>query len=99
MGRDALEKKRSLETEKILRVLKADDLVILCDERGKSWNSIEFAKRIENILGGGKKRLVIVVGGAFGVEDELKKRADLNLSLSGFTMTHQLALAMICEQV
>ena len=99
LGRDAQDKKKSEESESILIELKPDDYVILCDEKGSSFGSMDFAKKIEKILNGGKKRLVIIIGGPFGVGQEVKKRADLQLSLSTFTINHQLALAVICEQI
>lgn len=90
--------KISIESEKMLRFLKEDDFLILCDERGKLLDSMKFSRQIESIFMGGKKRLVIIVGGAYGVNNEVQKRADLRLSLAPFTMNHHLALAVVLEQ-
>lgn len=96
--RDASDKKIKEESKLLLNYVKSDDFVILCDERGVSLSSEEYAKKLEKILGGGKKRIVVIVGGAFGVNDEVKQRADLKLCLSEFTMTHHLAMAVAYEQ-
>jgi len=96
--RDAQDKKIKSESEIILNYLKPDDFVLLCDEKGQRLDTKAFSKRLERILGGGKKRIIVVIGGAYGVNDEVKKRADLQLCLSEFTITHHLALAVACEQ-
>jgi 23S rRNA (pseudouridine1915-N3)-methyltransferase len=97
-GRDALDRKKNLESETLLSFFKPDDFVVVCDERGKAFDTAAFAKKLENILNGGKKRLMVVVGGAYGVNEGVKDRADLMISLSSFTTTHHMALAIICEQ-
>jgi 23S rRNA (pseudouridine1915-N3)-methyltransferase len=99
LGRDAREKKTQIETESFLKFIKADDYVILCDEKGQAMDSIRFAKRVENIMGSGKKRLLVMIGGAYGFGPEVKKRADLQLCLSGLTLSHHLALAVAFEQM
>jgi 23S rRNA (pseudouridine1915-N3)-methyltransferase len=99
LGRDAREKKTQIEAEAFLKFAKPDDFVILCDEKGQTLNSLKFAKRLENIMGSGKKRLLVLVGGAYGFGEEVKKRADLQLCLSPFTMSHHLALAVAYEQM
>lgn len=82
----------------ISRVLKSDDYVIACDEKGRVLGSKEFARRLESILGGGKKRIVFIIGGAYGLEVDVLNRCDLKLSLSSFTLNHHMALAVIAEQ-
>jgi 23S rRNA (pseudouridine1915-N3)-methyltransferase len=98
-ARDDKDKKLKTESEKLLSYFKPDDFVLLCDERGTQFQSTLFARRLEKTLSGGKKRLLVVIGGAYGVSEDVRKRADLLLSLSEFTMTHHLALAVALEQV
>jgi len=98
LDRGAQDKKKKAESALILKSLKADDFVIACDEKGREFNSKEFSKRLEGILNAGKKRIVIIIGGAYGLEVDVLNRADLKLSLSAFTLNHHVALAMICEQ-
>jgi len=95
---EKLEKKTE-ESAAIHSKLLDNDYVIVCDERGIEVDSIKFANILNRVLGGGKKRLMVVVGGAFGLSDDVLSRADLKLSLSKMTMNHHIALAMACEQV
>lgn len=91
--------KKNEESQLILKNLSSDDYVILFDERGSVLNSIQFAKKIENILGSSKKRAIFIIGGAFGVSEEVQKRADLKVSLSPMVMNHLMAQAMSLEQI
>lgn len=98
-SRDEAEQKKREESELILNSLSSDDYVILFDERGRSFNSIEFSKKIENILSSSKKRAVFIIGGAYGVTDDVRTRAQLVVSLSPFVMNHLLAQTVALEQI
>ncbi|HRO66365.1 MAG TPA: 23S rRNA (pseudouridine(1915)-N(3))-methyltransferase RlmH, partial [Pseudobdellovibrionaceae bacterium] len=95
----AVAAKKTAESDLILEYLKSDDYVILFDEKGESLDSRGFARRLEQALGSSKKRLVFLIGGAFGVEEPVRKRADRILSLSPLTMNHVLAKTMAWEQI
>lgn len=99
LGREARDKKIQIETESFLKFIKPDDYVVLCDEKGQNLSSLLFAKRLEAIMGSGKKRVLLLIGGAYGFGAAVKERADLKLSLSGLTMSHHIALAVIYEQI
>ena len=98
-GRESSSVKIESEAKLILRQLADSDFVILCDEQGLSFSSLKFAKKIESLLNTGKKRLVFVIGGAYGVGDKVKNRAEMKLKLSDFTLNHYLAFATLQEQV
>jgi 23S rRNA (pseudouridine1915-N3)-methyltransferase len=98
-SRDDADHKRKIESEQILEFLKPDDQVILFDERGDLFLSREFAKKIEQDLGRSKKRMVFIIGGAYGVSDEVRARADRVWSLSKLTMNHLLAKTVALEQI
>lgn len=98
-SRDSADYKRDEESELILKNLSSDDFVVLFDERGLSLDSLQFSKKIENILGSSKKRAIFVIGGAFGVNDQIRKRADLKVSLSPMVMNHLMAQAVSLEQI
>ncbi|MBX3039884.1 MAG: 23S rRNA (pseudouridine(1915)-N(3))-methyltransferase RlmH [Bdellovibrionaceae bacterium] len=98
-ARDASAAKKTAESELILEHLKPDDYVILFDEKGEALDSRGFAKRFEQALGSSKKRIVFLIGGAFGVEDSVRRRADRVLSLSSLTMNHVLAKTVAWEQI
>lgn len=94
-GRDeAVEK----EGEALIKRLSPDDFVIALDERGKNPGSVEFAKELTRLAGTGR-RLVFIVGGPFGISGALKARADMLLSLSKMTLTHEMARLVLMEQV
>ena len=80
----------NMESDLILSYLSQNDYVILLDEHGKGYNSKSFAKKIENFLLHAQKRLIFVIGGAFGFNDKLKARANEMLSLSNMTFSHQM---------
>lgn len=98
-ARDDADYKRSEEAALILKSLSKDDFVVLLDERGSSLDSLQFAKKIETVLGSSKKRAVFIIGGAFGVTEEVRLRADLKVSLSPMVMNHLMAQAMLLEQI
>ena len=98
-SRDESAVKKKEESELILNSLGSDDYVVLFDERGKSFNSIEFSKKIETVLSSSKKRAVFVIGGAYGVADEVRSRAQLVVTLSPMVMNHILAQTVALEQI
>ena len=91
--------KKNEESKLILEKLSSDDYVIIFDERGKSLDSIQFAKKIEAVLGSSKKRGVFIIGGAFGVSEDVRKRADIQISLSPMVLNHLMAQAVCLEQI
>lgn len=98
-SRDDADFKRKSDTEILMGALKPDDFVMLLDERGKTFDSRAFAKTLEQTLARGKKRLVVVIGGAYGFTDEIRERADLKVSLGPMTMNHLLARVVALEQI
>ena len=91
--------KRQEESDTLLKQLKSDDYVVLFDETGDAPNSRAFSKQLSSWLNGGKKRIVFVIGGAFGASDELKSRAQKKISLSPMTLNHHLARLVALEQI
>ncbi len=90
---------RMAEGETILKQLNEQDYVVLLDERGTQYRSIEFAQWLQKRMNSGVKRLVIVVGGAFGFSDEVYARAHTKISLSAMTFSHQIIRAIFAEQI
>jgi len=91
--------KREAEAALILKALKPDDWVVLLDERGQSLTSEKWALNLERLQMSGKKRIVWILGGAYGVTDEVKKRANLQFCLSPFVMNHLVARTVLLEQI
>jgi 23S rRNA (pseudouridine1915-N3)-methyltransferase len=87
------------EGETILNFLQKDDYLVLLDERGKLIKSEELAKFIEQRANESVKKLVFLIGGAFGVSDDVMKRANYKWSLSPLVFPHQLVRLILAEQV
>jgi len=99
ISRNSAVEKIKADSESILANIKDDDFVILMDEKGKSFDSIQLSKKIENILLSGKKRCVWIVGGAFGVDETIKNRAQIVVSMSTFVFNHLVAQVVLLEQI
>ena len=87
------------ESVKLLGAIEKDDFVVLLDERGRELSSPQLAEFINARQQDGIKRLAFVIGGFAGVSDELRQRANLQLSLSRMTLTHELARVVLTEQI
>ena len=87
------------EGDSILKTLKPTDEVILLDERGKEFRSMEFAGMIGDRLNRGGRDMVFIVGGAYGFNDAVYRRADSMLSLSKMTFSHQMVRTIFAEQL
>lgn len=87
------------EGETILNFLQKEDYLVLLDERGKQIKSEELAKFIEIRANESVKKIVFLIGGAFGVSDEVMKRANYKWSLSPLVFPHQLVRLILAEQV
>lgn len=94
----AEEKAREEETQRILAKIKPSDFVILLDERGKNISSPELAKMLSNGFVN-SQNFVIVIGGAFGVSEELRQRANFVWSLSKLVFPHQIVRLILVEQI
>lgn len=89
---------REEESERILSRLSAYDYIVLLDERGKMLTSPALSEVISDQLNHSRK-VLIIIGGAFGVIDELRRRADLVWSLSPLVFPHQLVRLILTEQL
>jgi 23S rRNA (pseudouridine1915-N3)-methyltransferase len=87
------------EGETILNFLQKDDYLVLLDERGKQMKSEELAKFMETRANESVKKIVFLIGGAFGVSDEVMMRANYKWSLSQLVFPHQLVRLILAEQV
>lgn len=87
------------EAKQIRQVLQPGDFLVLLDERGKQLSSVELAGFVEQKAGAGVKRLVFLVGGAFGVDDTIAQQAVFTWSLSKLVFPHMLVRLILAEQV
>ena len=89
---------REEESERILKALNPSQPVFILDERGKLLDSPTLSKKLEETLHH-SSRLTVVIGGAYGVNDNLRKRANFVWSLSPLVFPHQLVRLILAEQI
>ena len=100
LGRDDRVNKVIDEAKKISKYLNPTDTVVLFDEEGKEYASSEsFSKEIKQLSESGVNKVVFVIGGAFGVSEEIKNRANKKIKLSNLVMNHQMAASVCLEQI
>ena len=87
------------EGELILKHLHSSDHLVLLDDKGKDFTSVRFSEKLQQWMLSGKKRLVFVVGGAYGFSDEVYERKNEKLSLSKMTFSHQMVRLFFVEQL
>ena len=87
------------EGDMINKYILKGDYIILLDENGKSYSSIEFSKKIENFMINSFKRIVFIIGGAYGFSDKVYSIADEKVSLSKMTFNHQMIRVFFYEQL
>jgi len=94
-----IERTKQQEEEMILKKLQPHHYLILLDERGKSFNSIQWSQQFQQCMNQGVKTMVILIGGAFGVTENVKKKANQCWSLSCLVFPHQMVRLIVAEQV
>jgi 23S rRNA (pseudouridine1915-N3)-methyltransferase len=90
--------KRS-EGEAILKVVAPGDCVVLLDENGAEYNSVEFAAWLQMQMNASRKRLCFISGGPYGFSHEVRALASETIALSRMTFSHQIVRAIFCEQL
>ncbi|MEQ1744338.1 MAG: 23S rRNA (pseudouridine(1915)-N(3))-methyltransferase RlmH [Saprospiraceae bacterium] len=90
---------KSEEGKMVLARLSQDDYLVLLDERGQQHSSAELARWTEQRLSAHGRRLVFLIGGAFGFSAEVYARANAQISLSRLTFSHQMARLFFLEQL
>jgi 23S rRNA (pseudouridine1915-N3)-methyltransferase len=95
----SVQEQKIKEGKKILQTLGVEDYVILLDEKGKKFRTVEFSAWIEKIFMLPKRRIIFVIGGPWGFSDEIYNRADFKMSLSEMTFPHQLVRLLFLEQL
>lgn len=87
------------EGELILDLLHKDDFLILLDEKGKLLSSEGVSELLQKTANNSTKKIVFLIGGAFGVDELIKKRSDFKWSLSHLVFPHQLVRLILSEQI
>ena len=87
------------EAKIVLSKLNSDDYLVLLDENGRQFSSVELSRWLEQRLAASDRRLIFLIGGAFGFTPEVYARADMQISLSRLTFSHQMVRVFLLEQL
>jgi len=88
-----------IEAKNTIEKLSNNDYLILLDNNGREYNSIQFANNIENKLNSISKDIVFLIGGAYGFDDSIYQIAKEKISLSQMTFSHQIIRLIFIEQL
>lgn len=87
------------EGELILKNLNKSDLLILLDENGKTFTSVSFSKYMQTHMLAGRKKVIFVIGGAYGFSKDVYHRSNGKVALSAMTFSHQMVRMIFVEQL
>lgn len=90
---------KTKEAELLHKQINPTDVVVLLDEKGKKYTSVTFANYINKQMIGSVQNLVFVIGGPYGFDESIYKRANSSLSLSDMTFSHQMVRLFFVEQL
>ncbi len=93
------DQQKTAEGRLMLDQLSAADLLVLLDERGEEFTSRGFSSWLERAMASGRKRVVFAIGGPYGFSPEVYSRADMKISLSRMTFSHEMVRLFFVEQV
>lgn len=87
------------EGELVLKKLNPADILVLLDEKGKRYSSVEFSKYLQKKMNSGIKQLAFVIGGPYGFSEKMYQEAQGKISLSDMTFSHQMVRLFFVEQL
>lgn len=90
---------KAKEAELILKQISNPDMVVLLDEKGKKYTSVLFANYLNKQMIGSVQHMVFVIGGPYGFDESVYKRANGSISLSDMTFSHQMVRLFFVEQL
>lgn len=93
------DQQKEKEGDLLLKNLHANDYIVLLDERGKEFSSIQFAQYIERKTLSVSKRLIFIIGGPYGFSEKIYELANERISLSKMTLSHQMIRLFMVEQL
>ncbi|MBV6406277.1 MAG: Ribosomal RNA large subunit methyltransferase H [Flavobacteriales bacterium] len=94
-----VERKRREGTDRLLKAVEKEAVVVLLDERGEALGSRDFAGRLGRWRDRGVRSVAFVIGGAYGVDERMHARATQVIALSAMTFTHQMVRLVLAEQL
>ena len=90
---------KAREGELVMKHVKPSDRVVLLDERGREYRSLEFSAALSERMAREGRDIVFVIGGAYGFSDQVYSRSDSKISLSKMTFSHQIVRTIFAEQL
>ncbi len=93
------DQQKKAESFLLLSQLQPGDQVVLLDERGKQYTSVDFSETMEKWMASGAKRLVFIIGGPYGFAQEVYEKANSQMALSPMTFSHQMVRLIFVEQL
>lgn len=98
-GINDISKYKQYEGEAIIKQLNPQDYLILLDEKGKSFDSVGFSRWLSDEIDRSHRRMVFLIGGAYGFSPDVYARANRKIRLSDMTFPHQLVRVLFLEQL
>ena len=95
----SMDQQKEKEGELFLKAIQPGDVVVLLDEHGKEFRSIEFADWVEKKMHTVNKRLIFIIGGPYGFAPKVYEAAHEKISLSKMTFSHQMIRLIFVEQL
>lgn len=95
----SVQQQKEKEGVLILKQLQSGDFVILLDEKGKQFSSVLFAEFLQKKMNSAVKRLVFIIGGPYGFSQSIYQKANIQMSLSSMTFSHQMIRPFFVEQL
>jgi 23S rRNA (pseudouridine1915-N3)-methyltransferase len=87
------------EGNELLKRIEKSDTIIILDEKGKTFSSVEFSVFLQKKMNSGLKNLIFIIGGPYGFSEEIYQRANTKISLSTMTFSHQMVRLFFIEQL
>ena len=87
------------EGERLLKRIDQNEFVILLDLKGDFYSSEEFSSKLNELISKGISPITFVIGGTLGLSEDVRKRANLEISISKMTFTHQMCRVILLEQI
>ena len=95
----SIDQQKEKEGDLLLAKIGSGDWVLLLDEKGKKYTSLQFADYLQKRMNSGIKNLIFVIGGPYGFSPEVYARANGKISLSDMTFSHQMVRLFFVEQL
>jgi 23S rRNA (pseudouridine1915-N3)-methyltransferase len=90
---------KKTEAETILKKSDSSDYLILLDEKGTTYGSVDFSNKLQTLMNSGRKKIIFLVGGAYGFHETIYARKNEMISFSKMTFSHQIIRIMLAEQL